>query len=85
MQRGLPLDEHDLAFLLSDGIVTDPFGDDAHLSLSEFNGVVLHLDSQMALQDEEQFVFMVVTVPSQRSLKFGDLDVDIVDLGHDPR
>jgi hypothetical protein len=85
MQGGPTLHEHELAFLFGDGIVTDPFGDDIHLALAELHGMAIHLDSQPALQDEEELVFMVVTVPRQRPVDLGDLDIGVVDLGHHAR
>jgi hypothetical protein len=85
MQGGPALDQHELAFLFGDGIVTDPFGDDIHLALFELDGMAIHLDSQPALQDEEELVFMVVTMPGQRSADLGDLDIGVVDLGHHVR
>jgi hypothetical protein len=83
MPRGLPLDEQDVTFLVGDGIVTNAFGDDIQLALVEFDLLAIHFDSQVALQDEEQLVFYVVAVPGQRSVDLGDLDIGIVDFGHD--
>ncbi len=84
MQRGLSLDEQEVTFLVGDGIVTNALGDDIQVAFTELDGMAIHFDSQVALQDEEQLVLLVMAVPGQRSSYLGDLDIGIVDLGHYP-
>ena len=71
-----------MALLVGNGVVADPLGDDIQFALVEFDLMAIHLDSQPALQDEEELVFMVVSVPGQRAVDLGDLHIGIVDFGH---
>lgn len=65
MERSLPLDQHDQALLFRNWNVANTFRDDKHLALTKLDIAIFHFDSKMTLEDEEQFVFVVVAVPSQ--------------------
>ena len=85
MERGLTLDQENVTLLLRDRIVADAFRDNEHLSFSEVYGTLLHLDANLTLQNEEEFVFVFMAVPRQCAFDLGDLDVTVVDRCHDTR
>src|SRR6185369_13915508 len=82
VQRALALDKHDVALFFGDGIVANTFGHYKGFAFLEFDCASLHFDAQLALEDVEQFVLVVVAVPSERSVNLGYLDIRVIELGH---
>ena len=82
MERRLSLNEHDMTLLFRYRIVANALWYDVHVTFFQLNGIRLQLNAQFALQDEEQFVFVVVRVPCQTSVDLRNLDIRVVNLGH---
>src|SRR6185369_11121406 len=64
--------------------MANALGHNEDIALLQLNGTGHQLDPQFALQDKENFVFVVVGVPRQTSVDLRDLDVRVVDLSHYP-
>jgi len=75
VERCLALDEHEQALMLRDRVMAYTLWDYEHFSFIKLNIAILHLDSKMTLEYEEQLVFVFVAVPSERTLDLGNLDV----------
>ncbi len=84
VERRLALDEKDMALLLGDRIVAHPFRHDEHLPFTEFDRSALHLDAQPALENQEQFVLVLVAVPGEGAVDPRNLDVRVIDFADDP-
>jgi hypothetical protein len=52
--------------------VLDPAGDDEELAGVEFDIAVVQLNCQVAVQDEEEVLRLVVLVPDEFALDFDD-------------
>jgi len=77
-------DEGDPAFMFGDGVVEDAARDDAEVAGGEGDvGLVFDLDTHAAFEDLEELVLMVMLVPDEFALEFGDFDVLVVDLADD--
>lgn len=74
------LDEQDVDFALGDGSMLDAAGDGDAVSLAERDVAAAELDCEFAFDDEEELVFMLVAVPDEIALEFGDPDLRVVDL-----
>ena len=63
MQRGLALDEHEQTLLVGDRIVANALGNYVHFAFIKFNRSFIQLDTKMAFEEEEEFVFVLVAMP----------------------
>ena len=73
-------------FVLRDRLVAHAFGNDVDVAFGKLDGRrLLHLDAEAAFEDEEEFVFVRVIVPHERTVDLCDLDVRIVERGDDAR
>jgi len=85
VQRRLLLEEHDMALVFCDRIVSHALRNDIHLALAQVDHVVFHFDAQVTLQYQKQLVFARMRMPAEDAMHLGHLDVRIIDLGHHPR
>jgi hypothetical protein len=85
MQRRFSFDEHYVAFLFGNGIMTHALRHDEQLAFAQLDGSIFHLDAQSSLQYQEQLIFVFMTVPGERALRLRDLDVGVVDFRDDTR
>src|SRR4051812_19233777 len=67
VQRCLSFYEQYVALRLRDRIVSNPFWDHKHLAFVELNCFTFHLYAKVALENIEEFVFIPMAVPRQRS------------------
>ena len=72
-----------MSFFRSDRVVLDTLGHDEELAFAEMDVAIAELDGHLALQDEEQLVFVLVSVPNELSLEFHELHVMSVQLAND--
>jgi hypothetical protein len=72
-----------------DGLCSVPRGDDEGVALAQDDRVlgfaVAQVDLELAVEDEEELVGVLVHVPHVLAGGVGDLDVVVVHPGHDPR
>ena len=77
-------EEEDGGSVFGDGVVFDAFGDNVHVAFVEVDGfAIAKLDGELALEDEEEFVFVFVGVPGEIAFEFGELDLLAVEFGDD--
>ena len=62
-------DEEEVDFVGGEGLVLDSFGDDEHLAGVEVDGTVAEVDAEMAVEDEEGLVGVLVVVPDEVSVE----------------
>jgi hypothetical protein len=74
-----------MTFIICDWVVPHTFGNHKQLTRMEYYRAIFHLDTQLALQDEEQFVLLVMTVPCQYAFDLGYFDERLVDFRNDTR
>jgi len=79
---GLALDQHDMALVFSDRNCAARPSARRSVALSQVNGTILELNAQPALENVEQFIFLVVGVPHERAQDLRDLDVGVIELCH---
>ena len=60
--------------------VLRPAGDNEQLTRPEHDVAVAELDRQLARQDEEQFVGVLMAVPDEFALNLDDLDLVVIQL-----
>lgn len=65
--------------------MANALGNNEHLAFPEFNSPLLHLDFQMTFEDLKQFILILMAVPCQRTIDFGDLDLRVIDFSDDAR
>jgi len=83
VKRGLLLYQHDQALFRRARVVTHPLGHDEQLAFGKSYRPHFHVDVQASFQHQEKLIFVVMAVPSDRAVNFGDLDVALVDVGDD--
>lgn len=71
-----------MGLFAGDRTVLDILRDDEHFAGTEGNRAVAHLDVDLALEDQEQVVGVVVFVPDKLTQHFDDHHVMAVALGH---
>jgi hypothetical protein len=70
--------------VFGDGVVEGAARDHAEVAGGEFDvGLVLDLDAHAALEDLEELVLVIVLMPDELTLEFGDFYVLVVDLADD--
>src|SRR5215211_7496549 len=80
------LHKHQVGLRAGDRAVPDPSGDHQQLPWAEHDVVaVLQREAKLASQNEEPLVGRVVLVPHELALDLDQLEVVVVDAGHDLR
>jgi hypothetical protein len=74
-----------VTLLFRDRIVAKPLWNHEHLAFLQFNCLTFHLYPKAALENEKEFVFILMAMPCQRSVNLGDLHVRVINLTDDPR
>lgn len=65
MQCGLLLNEHDVALVFCNWVMAHALWNDKHIALREFNRSIFHLDLQVTIENQEQFILISMTLPCQ--------------------
>jgi len=76
------LDEHGMHLPLGERAVLDPAGHDEQLAWLKGYVAVAHLDCQLTVDHQEQFVGVRMTVPGELTLDLDDLDLVVIHSGH---
>lgn len=79
IERGFGLEEKDTGFLQSHGLMFDATWDDQELAWHEDDVLISKSDQELAGYNEKEFVFMVMFVPDELSMKlcqFNELVVE---------
>ena len=61
----------------------DAAGNDEQLAGSQYDVAVAKLDGQLTVNDEEQLVGVIVTVPDEFALHLHDFDLVVIEAGND--
>src|SRR5262249_4966119 len=85
VQRRGWLGEKKVGFLLGNGPVFDATRHDQEFALFEPDVPILELHAEAALDDQEEFVLVVVVVPDERPLELDQLHLLAVQFTHDLR
>ena len=86
MLGGDGFDKDDPAFVFGDGVVEGAARDHAEVAGGEVDvGLAFDLDTHAAFEDLEELVLVIVFVPDEFALEFGDFYVLVVDLADDFR
>jgi hypothetical protein len=70
-------------FFLGNGPMLDATGDDEKLAFTDFDRTLPELHAKAALDDEEEFVLVVMMMPDECTLKLHQLDVLAVEFPDD--
>ena len=68
------LEQQNVRLALRDGLVLDAARDDIELALVEVDALLPKLDREVAVEHEEQLVGLVVVVPDELAVEFGEFD-----------
>jgi len=71
-----------MAFVLGHGIVPHTLWNHEHLAFAKFDSLLLHLYPELSFEYKKHFIFAFMSVPRQRALNLGDLDISIIHLAH---
>ena len=79
----LRLEQHNPGFFIGDRLVFHAAGNDDHLACGERLHPVAIMHVKRPLEHEKELVLIVVAVPHELALDFGDFDVLAVEGSHD--
>src|SRR5579863_799920 len=85
VESGLRFDQNDVNFFVGDGAVFYAARNDYEFAFADDSFAVAKFHAQSALDDEEEFVFVVMMMPDKFALEFDSFDVAVVDLADDAR
>jgi hypothetical protein len=85
VQSGFRFDQDDMNFFVGHGAVFDPARDDDKFAFADDHFMVAKFHAQCALDDEEEFVFIVVMMPDEFTFEFDGFDVAVVNFADDTR
>lgn len=79
------LDEDRMNFAVRDRAVLDTAGDDKQLAGAQGDGAITHLNIELALDNQEEFVGVGVRVPDKLAGEFDHLDLVVIQSSDDLR
>src|SRR6185312_14862586 len=83
VEHAARLDEQQLRFALGEWLVLDAFRHDEQLAFREIDRAVAEIDAQLAVEDDEGLVGVLVVVPDEIAFEPHQLELVVVHLGDD--
>src|ERR1700693_3458977 len=83
IEHAARLDQQQLDLAFRTGLVLDAARHHEHFARRQMHRAVAEIDAQIALDDDERFVRILVIVPDEVALQLDDLEVIVVHFGDD--
>ena len=79
------LEQQNVALVFGDGAMLHASGHDDHLAFTQYNGSVTKIHREFSVNHQEELVLVLVGVPIEGALKFGQFDFLPIQRSNDPR
>ena len=77
------LEDQDMSLIRRDGFVLDTARNDEELSFFEIHDAVSHVNAELAFEDQEEFVFVLMVMPDELPRELHNLHMLAVELADD--